>query len=51
MVMFGTFDRFVEVFVIPGIEAGQLCRLDMVDIVAALRAWEYDGTWDQASAC
>lgn len=46
VVMFGTFDRFVEVLVLPGIESGGFDRRDMVEVVAALRAWEYDGTWD-----
>ncbi len=30
---------------LPGIESGQLARDDMVTVVAALRAWEADGTW------
>lgn len=47
VVMFGSFDRFVEVMVLPGIEAGHLSRTDMVCVVAALRAWEEDGTWDR----
>ncbi|HKX80348.1 MAG TPA: hypothetical protein VJM34_17690 [Novosphingobium sp.] len=43
--MFGSFDLFVEVTVLPEIEAGHLSRVDMVDVVAALRRWEEDGTW------
>lgn len=50
VILFGTFDRFVEVLVLPGIEAGQLSRSDMVEVVAALRVWEADGTWDKASS-
>lgn len=45
MLMFGSFDVFVELKVLPDIEAGNLCRTDMVDVVAALRRWEEDGTW------
>ena len=45
VVMFGSFDLFVEVTVLPEIEAGHLSRVDMVDVVAALRRWEEDGTW------
>ncbi len=45
VVMFGSFDLFVEIMVLPEIEAGRLSRADMVDVVAALRRWEEDGTW------
>ena len=45
VVMFGSFDLFVEVAVLPEIEAGHLSRADMVDVVAALRSWEENGTW------
>lgn len=45
---YGSFDRFVELHVLPDIEAGKLDRDDMIDIVAALRAWETDGTWARA---
>lgn len=48
VVMFGSFDRFVEITVLPEIEAGHLSRSDMVEVVAALRHWESDGTWDRA---
>jgi len=41
---YGSFDQFVEREVLPGIEAGALDRDDMVDVVAALRAWEHDDT-------
>jgi hypothetical protein len=41
---------FVEVVVIPGIESGALARDDMIEIVAALRRWEEDGTWDRSAA-
>ena len=47
VVMFGSFDLFVEIAVLPGIEAGHLSRADMVDVIAALRSWEEDGTWDR----
>lgn len=45
VVMFGSFDLFVEVMVLPDIEAGRLSCADMVDVVAYLRCWEDDGTW------
>jgi len=35
--MFGSIDRFVEVLVLTGIDAGQLDRADMTQVVAALR--------------
>lgn len=47
---YGSFDLFVEIAVLPGIECGALSRPDMIDVVAALRAWENDGTWDRAYA-
>jgi len=40
----------VEVAILPGIEGGALVRDDMIEIVAALRRWETDGTWDRAYA-
>ena len=49
VVMFGSFDLFVEIAVLPEIEAGHLSRADMVDVVAALRSWEEDGTWSRAA--
>ena len=45
VVMFGSFDLFVEKAVLPEIEAGHLSRSDMVDVVIALRCWEEDVTW------
>lgn len=45
---YGSFDQFVEQLILPGIEAGALDRDDMVDVVAALRSWEHDGTWSRA---
>ena len=45
---YGSFDQFVEREVLPGIEAGALDRANMIDVVAALRAWEQDGTWERA---
>ena len=50
VLFYGSFDLFVEVAILPGIESGALDRADMIDIVAALRAWEGDGTWTRASA-
>jgi hypothetical protein len=47
---YGSFDLFVEIAVLPGIESGALSRPDMIDVVAALRAWENDGTWTRAYA-
>ena len=47
VIMFGSFDLFVEIAVLPEIEAGHLSRTDMVDVVSALRAWENDGTWEK----
>lgn len=44
-VLFGSFDAWVEREVLSGIESGVLDRRDMVAVVAALRAWEVDGTW------
>ena len=49
--MFGSFDLFVELHVLPGIARGELDRDDMIGVVAALRSWEHDGTWDRAFAC
>jgi len=47
---FGSFDAWVEREVLPSIENGALARDDMIAVVAALRAWEHDGTWGQAYA-
>lgn len=47
---YGSFDQLVEREVLPYIEAGALHREDMIDVVAALRTWEQDGTWQQAEA-
>lgn len=49
-VMFGSFDAWVEHEVLPGIESGALDQRDMVAVVAALRAWESNGTWEAAAA-
>ena len=49
-VLYGSFDAWVELEVLPGIESGALARDDMVAVVAALRAWEHDGTWSAACA-
>ncbi|TXG98886.1 MAG: hypothetical protein E6R08_03560 [Nevskiaceae bacterium] len=48
--LFGSFDAWVEREVLPGIQSGALDQRDMVAVVAALRAWERDGTWEQAYA-
>jgi len=48
--VYGSFDRFVEREVLPGIATNLLDRDDMIDVVAALRRWEHDGTWDRAIA-
>lgn len=37
---YGSFDAWVERTIIPGIESGALDAVDMIDVVAALRAWE-----------
>ena len=50
VILYGSFDLFVEIVILPGIESGALARADMIDIVAALRRWETDGTWDRAQA-
>lgn len=36
--------------VLPGIESGALARDDMIEIVACLRRWEHDGTWNATYA-
>lgn len=50
VLFYGSFDLFVEVAILPGIESGALSRPDMIDVVAALRVWENDGTWTRAYA-
>ena len=45
---YGSFENFVGTAIMPGVRAGTLARDDMYDIVAALRNWEEDGTWDRA---
>lgn len=42
----GSFDAWVESDILPAIETGALDH-DMIDVVAALRAWETDGTWER----
>jgi hypothetical protein len=49
-IWFGSIDLFVDVYVVPEIADGKLDAMDMVDLVAALRRWEADGTWDRAHA-
>lgn len=50
VVLFGSFDAWVEQEVLPGVEGGALDEGDMVELVASLRRWEHDGTWGQAYA-
>ena len=50
VLMYGSFNRFVEVAISPGVIDGSLDRQDMIDIVAVLRRWEEVGTWDLAHA-
>lgn len=45
-VWYGSFDAWVEQAVLPGVESGALDSDDMVDLVAALQAWESSGVWD-----
>lgn len=47
---YGSFDAWVENHVLPGIESEALDGRDMIDVIAALRAWETDGTWERAHA-
>jgi hypothetical protein len=46
-VLFGSFDAWIEREVLPGVESGALNERDMIGVVAALRRWEQDGTWDR----
>lgn len=50
VLLFGSFDAWVENEVLPGIQSGALDQRDMVAVVAALRTWERDGTWSGAYA-
>lgn len=43
---FGSFDAWVEQDVLPGVASGALAADDMVELVAALRAWETEGVWN-----
>lgn len=47
---FGSFAAWLECEVLPGVESGVLAADDMVELVAALRTWEQDGTWSGAHA-
>lgn len=49
-IWFGSLDLYIERHVMLEIADGKLDALDMVDIVAVLRLWETDGTWDRAHA-
>jgi len=44
-ILYGSFDAWVEQAVLPGVESGALAADDMVEVVAALRAWETGGVW------
>lgn len=46
-IWFGSTDAFVDIIVIPGIQAGALHAQDMADIVAAIRSWEESELWDR----
>lgn len=50
VVAYGSFDTWVENYVLPDIESGALDGRDMIEVIAALRGWETDGTWEQARA-
>jgi hypothetical protein len=47
---YGSFDAWVENHVLPDIESGALDGRDMIEVIAALRGWETDGTWERAYA-
>lgn len=47
-IWFGALDAWVENDILPGIESG--VNRDMVDVVAALRAWETGGIRERAYA-
>lgn len=47
---YGSFDSWVETQILPDIESGALDGRDMIDVIAALRGWETDGTWERAYA-
>jgi hypothetical protein len=48
--MFGSFDNFVAVMFQPAWDNGTMEQDDILDLVAALRRWEEDGTWERAYA-
>ena len=50
VLLFGSFDAWVERDVLPGIESGALDQRDMISVVTALRRWEHDGTRGEAYA-
>jgi hypothetical protein len=50
MVMFGSFDNFVAVMFQPAWDSGAMDKDDILEIIAALRRWEEDGTWNRAHA-
>ena len=49
-VWFGSFDAWVELEILSGIESGALEGADMIVVVAALRAWSDGGAWDVVHA-
>lgn len=49
-IWFGSFDAWVKRQILPGIESGAHDSADIVVVVATLRRWETDGTWDNEHA-
>ena len=49
VLVFGSFDAFVE-SIHAGYVTGAYDKQDMADVIAALRAWESNGTWAVAYA-
>jgi len=50
VLLYGSFDAWVEQEVLPGVESGALDERDMVAVVACLRRWEEGGVWVLAYA-
>lgn len=48
--LYGSFDIFLNIAILPGYLDGSLDQTDMDDLVAIFRAWETDGTWERARA-
>ena len=49
VIFYGSFDAFADT-VLPGYLDGTYDKGDMIAVIAALRNWETDGTWQQAYA-